>query len=46
MLYEVITDTLAGRTGLDRHPGQVLFSRRRFKQCGARYQLSAGACHG
>ncbi len=40
-----LRDALAGRTGLDRHPSQVLFSRRRFKQCGARYQLSAGACH-
>lgn len=29
--------TLAAKTGLDAFPTQVLFSRRRFKQCGARY---------
>jgi DNA-binding Lrp family transcriptional regulator len=29
--------TLAENTGLDAFPAQVLFSRRRFKQCGARY---------
>ena len=32
---------LAERMGLDRHPHQILFSRRCFKQCGARYMAEA-----
>ena len=32
---------IAARTGLDRCPGEVLFSLRRFKQRGARYDLDA-----
>ncbi|MEW5728966.1 MAG: AsnC family protein [Pseudomonadota bacterium] len=30
-------EAMAGREGLAHHPRQVLFSLRRFKQCGARY---------
>jgi hypothetical protein len=35
---------LAGNAGLDAFPAQTLFSRRRFKQCGAQYV--PGAQHG
>ncbi len=39
-------DAIAGAHGLDRLPHALLFSRRRFKQTGARYFSSASAAHG
>jgi hypothetical protein len=36
-------ETLKDRCGLHEQPHAVLFSRRRFKQCGARYRLAGPA---
>ncbi|CAA7624263.1 Lrp/AsnC family transcriptional regulator [Magnetospirillum sp. UT-4] len=40
---EAAIAALAVREGVARHPRAVLFSLRRFKQCGARYQRRAAA---
>lgn len=40
---EAQIDALARESGLDGFPRAVLFSRRRFKQCGARYTARPGA---
>lgn len=41
---ERAVEELCGRLGIDRHPRAVLFSRRRFKQRGARYVAQVAAC--
>jgi siroheme decarboxylase len=43
---EAQVETLAGACALDAYPRSVLFSRRRFKQCGAHYAAVPEVTHG